>query len=152
MGRVVRYVITSPLSLARLLWWYGEDDLWPRALDLSPPAVAYLAPEFAELRSDPAAVAAVWPSAPDDGYLLLPAIGLLEGAPRPAVRRHRRPDAGMPADLALAEDVRWADPALAEVARLVDEMAGTGGGATGGDRPAPADARPRLHGRWAPRA
>jgi hypothetical protein len=23
----VKYVITSPLSLARVLWWYGEDDL-----------------------------------------------------------------------------------------------------------------------------
>jgi hypothetical protein len=39
---MIRHVITSPLSLARLLWWYGEDDLWPRALDLTPEAVAHL--------------------------------------------------------------------------------------------------------------
>lgn len=42
-------VYTSPLSLARLLWWYGEDELWPRALDLPPLVVADLAAEFGKL-------------------------------------------------------------------------------------------------------
>lgn len=49
----VKYVITSPLSLARVSWWYGEDDLWPSALALTPDVVADLAPRFAELRAAP---------------------------------------------------------------------------------------------------
>ncbi len=145
-GVVVRYVITSPLSLARLLWWYGEDDLWPRALDLAPEEVAALATAIAELRADPVEVSRRWPSAPrHDAPLLLPTIGLLEGASRPAVRRHRRPTAGMPGTLAVDDEKRWRDPQLEEVARLVDELAGSP--RHWGDGPAD---RPRLQGRWAP--
>ena len=51
----------------------------------------------------------------------------------------------MPAVLAVEDEKRWRDPALAEVARLVDEHTGT----TRHWRDAPAD-RPRLQGRWAP--
>jgi hypothetical protein len=79
-GAVIGFVITSPLSLARVLWWYGEDALWPRALELTPAEVGRLAPAFARLRNDPRLVARTWPSAPADAYLLLPTIGLLEGA------------------------------------------------------------------------
>lgn len=142
---VIRYVVTSPLSLARLLWWYGEDALWPRAADLQPEQVAALATAFADLRADPAAVARRWPSAPrHDAHLLLPVIGLLEGRARPAVRRHRRPTSGMPSVLAVEDEKRWRDPQLEEVARIVDELSGVGA------RPGePAD-RPRLQGRWAP--
>ena len=49
----IKYVITSPLSLARVLWWYGEDGLWATALELEPVVVADLAPRFAELRAAP---------------------------------------------------------------------------------------------------
>lgn len=34
------YVISSPVLLGRVLWWYGEDILWPQALELPPRAVA----------------------------------------------------------------------------------------------------------------
>ena len=143
---MIRYVVTSPLSLARLLWWYGEDALWPRALDLAPEQVAALATSFARLRADPAEVARRWPAAPrHDAHLLLPTIGLLEGTPRPARRRQRRSVSGMPAVLAVEDEKRWRDPALAEVARLVDEHTGT----TRHWRDDPAG-RPRLQGRWAP--
>ena len=38
----VEFVITSPLSLARVLWWYGEDDLWASALALAPTVIEHL--------------------------------------------------------------------------------------------------------------
>ena len=43
----VKYVITSPLSLARIMWWYGEDELWTAAFLLEPAVVADLAPRLA---------------------------------------------------------------------------------------------------------
>lgn len=143
-GRVIEHVITSPLSLARLLWWYGEDDLWPRALALPPEAVAGLSRRFALLRWDRREVAEVWPRPPFDAYLLLPVIELLEGSPRPAARRHRRPDSAMPHVLAVEEEKRWRDPDLEEVARLVDEEFGATPHFGG-----PADQH-RILGRWAP--
>lgn len=140
----VRYVITSPLSLARVLWWYGEDDHWGAALGLAPIVVADLAPRLAELRAAPDTVERVWPAAPAaDGYLLLGAIEHFEGRPRPAVRRHRR-GLAMPDVLDLTETQRWQDPVLAEVFRLVLERTGT---ASGGPRPCQL---PRLRGRYAP--
>ena len=138
-----KYVITSPLSLARVLWWYGEDDLWPAARRLTPAAVAELAPRLAELRDAPDIVDLLWPGAPlADGYLVLGALERLEGHPRPAPRRHRR-GGPMPDELDLGEDERWRDPALAEVLRLVQEQSG-----------APTNGRPpwqlpRLLGRYA---
>ena len=87
----VKYVITSPLSLARVLWWYGEDDLWAPALGLAPAVVADLAPRFAELRAAPEVMELMWSGAPlADAHLVLGTIEHLEGRPRPAVRRHRR--------------------------------------------------------------
>ena len=142
MGRfAIKDVITSPLSLARVLWWYGEDDLWREALGLAPAVVADLAPRFAELRNAPEIVELLWSGAPlADAYLVLGAIEHLEGHPRPAVRRHRR-GGPMPDELYHAEAERWHDPALTEVHRLVMERTG---------EPGVAPWRlPRLHGRYA---
>lgn len=140
----VKHVITSPLSLARVLWWYGEDDLWTAALALSPVVVADLAPRFADLRAAPEMVERASPGAPlADAYLVLGAIEHLEGRPRPAVRRHRR-GGPMPGVLDLGERERWRDPALAEIFRLVQERTGS---SSAGRRPWEL---PRLRGRYAP--
>ena len=140
----VELVITSPLSLARVLWWYGEDDLWTPALGLAPAVVADLAPRFAELRAEPEVVELVWSGAPlADAHLVLGTIEHLEGRPRPAVRRHRR-GGPMPAVLDLSEDERWRDPVLAEVLRLVRERTGAPSGGL------PPWQLPRLRGRYAP--
>ena len=138
----VTYVITSPLSLARVLWWYGEDELWSAALELAPAVVADLAPRFAELRAAPEKVELLWPGAPlADAHLVLGVIEHLEGRPRPAVRRHRR-GGPLPEVLDLGEDQRWRDPALAEVFRLVQERTGVPP-----DELQPCQLR-RLHGRY----
>ena len=139
----VKYVITSPLALARVLWWYGEDDLWPAALALPPAAVADLAPRLAELRAAPEVMELLWSGAPRlDAHLVLGAIEHLEGRPRPAVRRHRR-GAPMPDVLDVGDGERWRDPVLAEVLRLVRER-------TGEPSNGPPPWRlPRLHGRYA---
>jgi hypothetical protein len=121
---VIRYVVTSPQSLARLLWWYGEDDLWPPALGLAPETLASMATQFAALRASPEDVERLWPGAPADAYLLLPTIAELEGSPRPAARRHRRPRSSMPRLLDVEEDKRWRDPQFEEVVRIVDRMTG----------------------------
>jgi hypothetical protein len=140
----VNYVITSPLSLARILWWYGEDDLWRAALELAPSAVADLAPRFAELRAAPEVMEVMWSGAPMvDAHLVLGVIEHLEGRPRPAVRRHRR-GGPMPEVLDASEDERWRDPALAEVFRLVQERTGA---PPGGPQPWQL---PRFRGRYAP--
>ena len=140
----VKYVITSPLSLGRVMWWYAEDELWPTAIDLSAAEVADLAPRFAELRATPIdLVELLWPGAPSgDAYLVLGTIELLEGHPRPAARRHRR-GGPMPDVLEISEDQRWRDPVLAEVLRLVDERAGFP------SNDVPVWRRHRLHGRYA---
>jgi hypothetical protein len=123
--RTIKYVITSPLSLGRILWWYGEDDLWPAALELAPAAVAELAPRFARLRAAPELVELMWPGAPlQDAHLVIGTIEHLEGRPRPGARRHRR-GGPLPDALDRTEEDRWHDPALAEVFRLVQEQTGT---------------------------
>ena len=139
----VEYVITSPLSLARVLRWYGEDDLWGAVLGLAPAVVADLAPRFAELRSAPEVIELLWSGAPlADAHLVLGTIEHLEGRPRPAVRRHRR-GGPMPDELELGETERWQDPVLVEVYRLVKER-------TGEPQDGPQPWRlPRLHGRYA---
>lgn len=117
------FVRTSPLSLARVLWWYGEDDLWPRALNLPPLAVADLAAEFGRLASDPSAVERLWPSAPRDAFLLIPVIALLERRPRPAARSRRRPSKQLPEVLDVDQAGLWSDPGLAAVSRNLDDRA-----------------------------
>ena len=140
----IKSVITSPLSLARILWWYGEDEVWPAALGLAPAAVAELAPRFAELRAAPELVELLWPGAPlRDAHLVIGTLERLEGRPRGGARRHRR-GGPLPDPLDRSEEDRWHDPALAEVFRLVQELAGI-----------PAEGLqpwqlPRLGGRYAP--
>ncbi len=140
----VKCVITSPLSLARVMWWYGEDELWTAALNLAPAVVADLAPRFAQLRAAPGMVELVWPGAPlADAHLVLGVIEHVEGHPRPAVRRHRR-GGPLPEVLDLSEDARWRDPALAEVFRLVQQRTGVSA-----NEPHPWQLS-RRHGRYAP--
>ena len=140
----IKYVITSPLSLARVLWWYGEDALWATALGLEPVVVADLAPRFAELRASPAVMELLWPGAPlADAHLVLGTLEHLEGRPRPAVRRHRRGGA-MPDVLDVGDEERWRDRALVEVFDLVQERTGV---PLGGLQ---CWQLPRLHGRYAP--
>ena len=120
----IKHVITSPLSLARVLWWYGEDDLWGAALALAPATVADLSPRFAQLRAAPDVMDLLWPGAPvADAHLVLGVIEQLEGRPRPAARRHRRGGA-MPGVLDRGDRERWHDPDLAEVLRLVLRRSG----------------------------
>lgn len=140
----VKYLITSPLSLARVLWWYGEDEQWTAALELAPSVVADLAPEFAKLRAAPEMVELLWPGAPlADAHLVLGIIQHFEGRARPAVRRQRR-GGPMPEVLDLSEDERWRDPALAEVFQLVQQRTGSSL-----VEPHPWQLH-RLHGRYAP--
>jgi len=141
---VIHFVVTSALSLARVTWWYGEDEIWPKALAFSPWDVAELAPRLAELLTRPELVADVWPDAPPyDAHLVVGTIEHVEGRPRAAARRHRR-SGPMPAPMDLSEDVRWSDPSLAEVLHLLDQRTDVPPGRD------PAMLRPRLHGRWAP--
>ena len=140
---VVKYVITSPLSLGRVMWWYGEDELWSSALTLSPAEVADLATRFAEFLTPPERIEILWPGAPlSDAHLVFGTIEHFEGRVRPAARRHRR-GGPMPDVLEVSEEERWRDPALVEVLRLVDERSGAAANRT------PPWLRPRLHGRWA---
>lgn len=140
----IKYVITSPLSLARVLWWYGEDDLWGAALALAPATVADLSPRFAQLRAAPEVMELLWPGAPlADAHLVLGVIEHLEGRPRPAARRHRR-GGTMPGVLDLGDRERWHDPDLAQVLRLVLRRTGA---PTDGPEPWQIGA---LYGRYAP--
>src|SRR6185312_4634044 len=99
MTNVSVRVLMSAKSLARELWCYGEDDLWPQALVLEPETLAELSAEFGRLHTDADAVARIWRDAPDEAYVLIPAIERLEGKRRPAARSRRRPRTAMPAIL-----------------------------------------------------
>ena len=113
-------VLTSAKSLARELWSYGEDDLWPQALVLDPATLAGMSAEFGRLRTDAEAVARIWPEAPDEAYLLIPAIERLEGKRRPAARSRRRPRTTMPAILRPDSDDPADEPGFCEVRSLVE--------------------------------
>ena len=114
-------VLMSAKALARELWAYGEDDLWPQALVLEPEALAELSGEFGRLRTDAEAVARIWPQAPDEAaYLLIPAIERLEGRRRPAARSRRRPRTAMPAILRPDSDDPADEPGFCEVRSLVE--------------------------------
>ena len=114
-------VVTTPLSLARNLWRYGEDDVVESALALSAEQVADIGGRAGELMLDTAAANAIWPGLPGNGYLLIAALEVLDGSPRPPKRSRRRPEKTMPANLVASEAERWADPMRAEVTRVVDE-------------------------------
>jgi hypothetical protein len=113
-------VLMSAKALARELWAYGEDDLWPQALVLEPEALAELSGEFGRLRTDADAVARIWPQGPDEAYLLIPAIEWLEGKRRPAARARRRPRTAMPAILRPESDDPADEPGFCEVRSLVE--------------------------------
>lgn len=113
-------VVTSAKSLARDLWAFGEDDLWPEALVLAPAAIAGLSAEFGRLRTDPEAVARIWPDAPEEAFLLIPVIERLEGRRRPAVRSRRRPRSAMPEILQSDGDDASSHPGFGEVRSLVE--------------------------------
>jgi len=121
MSNVSVRVVTSAKWLARELWAFGEDELWPRALVLEPQAIADLSAEFGRLRGDPAAVARIWPQAPDEAFLLIPVIELFEGRRRPASRNRRRPRTAMPQ--ILADGVNTDDPGFGAVRSLVEAAA-----------------------------
>lgn len=112
-------VVTSPLSLARLLWWYGEDGLWEQALALSPERVADIGERAGAFFADPAA-RQLWAEPPRDWPLLLAVIEALEGRARPSARRRRRPTKDMPIRINATEEERWMDPQLRAVGRVVD--------------------------------
>jgi hypothetical protein len=115
-------VVTSPLSLGRLLWWYGEDTLWERALELTPEAVADIGERAGFLALRPTVADQIWVNRPrSDWPVLLAAIEAIEGHGRPAARRRRRATKGMPERLAVSEAERWNDPQLRAVAAIVDE-------------------------------
>jgi len=116
-------VLTSAKSLARELWAYGEDDLWPQALVFEPATLAGLAAEFGRLRTDAEAVGRVWPDAPDEAFLLIPVIERLEGRRRPAARSRRRPRTHMPAILRPEIEDPADDPDFGEVRSLVEAEA-----------------------------
>lgn len=113
-------VVTSAKSLARDLWAFGEDNLWPEALVLAPEAVASMSAEFGRLRTDPEAVGRIWPGAPEEAFLLIPVIELLEGRRRPAARSRRRPRTAMPAILAADGEDLSDHPGFGEVRSLVE--------------------------------
>lgn len=120
MSNVSVRVVTSAKSLARDLWAFGEDDLWPEALVLAPESIAALSAEFGRLRTDPTAVARVWPEAPEEAFLLIPVIELLAGRRRPAARSRRRPRSAMPAILGTDGDDARDHPGFGEVRSLVE--------------------------------
>ena len=92
------FLITSPLSLARELWRYGEPELAARAMHLTPEAVLDLGVRIMQLYGS-AEADQLWPGGPKDKAYLLAAIETLEGIARPARRRIRRPERDLPEDL-----------------------------------------------------
>ena len=113
-------MVTTSKSLARLLWLYGEDGLWGRALELSAQQCADLAPQFARLYMNSDQIELMWKNAPSrSAYFLIPMFELFEGKPRPAKLRRRRSESKMPNPL--AEYDGWIDPMLAEVAEILHE-------------------------------
>lgn len=120
MSNVSVRVVTSAKSLARELWAFGEDELWPQALVLAPDAIAGLSAEFGRLRTDPEAVHRIWSDAPDEAFLLIPVIEMLDGRRRPAVRSRRRPRSAMPDILVSDGDDSSDHPGFGEVRSLVE--------------------------------
>ena len=107
-------ILTSPMSLARLLWRYGEDGLWQDALGLSPEKVASIGSFAGEL-------ALAHPGMGTNEALIAAAIENLEGTIRPPARTRRRSNKEMPPDLAATEDDLWSDPGCSTVTRIAQE-------------------------------
>jgi len=105
-------VVTSPMILAGLLWSYGEDDLWERALQLPPETVADIGERTGQLVLDAALADRIWPERPRSTSwgLVVATIEALEGRTRPPLRRRRRPATSKPErliDVLGSRDPQW---------------------------------------------
>src|SRR4051812_47314214 len=92
------FLISSALSVARELWRYGEPELASRALALPPADVLDIGTRSMHLMES-GDDNRVWPNGPKDKAFVIAAIERLEGTPRPAQRRTRRPERMLPAQL-----------------------------------------------------
>lgn len=103
------FVIVMPAtSYARELWRYGEPDLAERAARMSPQQCADVGERAGQMTFGEAQQ--LWPGGPSGhtSAILLAAIELLEGRPRPCARRRRLPEKSLPVYLAVSEEDRWA--------------------------------------------
>ena len=114
--RVRLTILTSSMSLARLLWRYGEDGLWRDALELSPERVASVGAHAGELALEQ-------PGMGTDGALTAAAIECLEGAVRRPTRTCRRPEKDMPQELAASEGDLWSDLGVGAASRFAQQRA-----------------------------
>jgi hypothetical protein len=108
MGRFVtvyKTVVTSPLTVGRILWQHGEADLARRALDLDPEVVLDIGTRTAELGESGEAKGA-WPDGPKYRALLLAAIEQLEGSYRPCRLSVALPESDLPAKYQATEKQR----------------------------------------------
>lgn len=101
------HVVTSPLSLARELFRYGEPGLAERALALSSDEVAVIGSRIGELHAT-GAHERIWPGGPRNADYLLGVVEHLEGVARPCARTRRLPETALPEHLRAREAQRWA--------------------------------------------
>ena len=95
-------MIVSAIALARELWRYGEDDLWPRALGLAPAEMVEIGERSGDLLGTKSNE--LWPDGPRGSRpVLLAGIEHLEGTIRPARLNVTRPDDTMPQELQISE-------------------------------------------------
>lgn len=114
-------VVTSALSLARELHWYGEPDLASQALALSPGDVAEVGRRIGALHQSGEAKC-LWPDGPSAKAYLLTVVERLEGAARPCSRTRRLPEKSLPKYLQATEAQRWsAAEQVARVSRETDQ-------------------------------
>lgn len=95
-------MIVSAIALARELWRYGEDDLWPRALGLTAAEMAEVGERTGDLLGTKSNE--LWPDGPRGSRpVLLAGIERLEGTLRPARLNQTRADEAMPQELRISE-------------------------------------------------
>lgn len=111
VGQLV--IRTTSLSLARSLWFYGEDDLWPRARTLPTPQLLEVGAHAGTLYT-PQNEQRLGIRLTASLAMVLAAIELWEGQPRLPARTRRRPENQMPAELRATKDQLWSDPQLRE--------------------------------------
>ena len=92
------FLITSPLSIARELWRYGEAGLAERAMAMAPDDVLDLGVRVMRIYESGEGER-LWPGGPKDKAFVLAAIEQLEGIARPARRRIRRSESQLPKEL-----------------------------------------------------
>ncbi|WIB65758.1 hypothetical protein [Curtobacterium sp. MCBD17_040] len=97
------------ISVARFLWWYGEDALVQPLLDLPAETIADLGDRAGELMLAET-LDRLWPGVrhTSGAWMVLAAIEHFEGALRPGVRTRRRPTKAMPEHLVRTEAELWA--------------------------------------------